>query len=528
MEFLLPKGQLKGLSEEDQKAAKDEAFNQFLLGSIFGGGGISTGYQAVQNIIPNLQKQRQQQGLLQELGAINKDFFPSPEQEQAQALNANLGRPRTASSPYSLGTALGTPQANVQPQALQGEAPNYADLQTRLARLALNPNAAQMIPSLSSAFGAFKPNVVEGVAYDIRNRPTSVLQRADLKTGLQLGGDVQNGNVTFNAGPIPGFVNAQARNELPPLATGQQRTFDRFGNVLGVGTAPGAAESTQELEGAKAQGQARGQVEQVIGADGRTYYVPRSALLNQPPRAGGAGTTPPVGGSLGAVAKISPEQATLDAAANERFLAFSKKALESADSASGRKIAAEQLYDLATQVNNNKLTGLQAGIAGYMNAIPGVGKLFEQDITDVTRMTQMIKTAQLEKTAMQKGAASNLDATTIEKSYASITDPASSTRMAAAFEVALADKDVAKNQFVEAYTGNPGKASTAWQNSPDNKPLFNHPKFDQFLNEQVNSWAKGGAQGKPILPAGFQFGTGKTSGSYLIKKPDGTIYRIGQ
>jgi hypothetical protein len=48
------------------------------------------------------------------------------------------------------------------------------------------------------------------------------------------------------------------------------------------------------------------------------------------------------------------------------------------------------------------------------------------------------------------------------------------------------------------------------------------------LNEQVNSWVQGGAQGKPVLPAGFQFGTGKTSGSYLIKKPDGTIYRIGQ
>jgi len=528
MEFLLPKGQLKGLSEEDQKAAKDEAFNQFLLGSIFGGGGIATGYQAVQNIIPNLQKQRQQQGLLQELGAINKEFFPTPEQEQAQALNANLGRPRTASSPYALSTALGMPQDRVAPQALQGEAPNYADLQTRLARLSLNPNAASMIPALSSAFGAFKPTVTDGVVTDIRNRPTAVIPRMDTKTGMQFGGNVQNGNVNFNATDIAGFADASARNQLPPLTAGTRFTFDEFGRRTGITSDVGAAASTETLEGARARGQAQGQVEQVIGADGKTYFVPRSSLLTQPPRAGGAGTTPPVGGAVGAVAKISPEQATLDAAANERFLAFSKKALESADSASGRKIAAEQLYDLATQVNNNKLTGLQAGIASYMNAIPGVGKLFEQDITDVTRMTQMIKTAQLEKTAMQKGAASNLDATTIEKSYASITDPASSTRMAAAFEVALADKDIAKNQFVEAYTGNPGKASTAWQNSPDNKPLFNHPKFNQFLSEQVNTWVQRGAEGKPVLPAGFQFGTGKTSGSYLIKKPDGTIYRIGQ
>jgi hypothetical protein len=290
---------------------------------------------------------------------------------------------------------------------------------------------------------------------------------------------------------------------------------------------PGGPAAVGEVESAKAIAQASGQVERVVGADGTEYFVPRSVLLTQRPTAGQA-AAPTSGAPIGAVAKASPAQQTLDAATNARFLDFSKNSLESANSASGRKIAAEQLYDLATQVNNNKLTGLQAGVYGYMNAIPGVGKLFEQDITDVTRMTQMIKTAQLEKTAMQKGAASNLDATTIEKSYASITDPAASTRMAAAFEVALADKDVAKNQFVEAYRGDPGKISTAWQNSPDNKPVFAHPKFNQFLTEQVNAWSQAGAQGKPVLPAGFQFGTGKKSGEFQIKRPDGSIYRIGQ
>jgi len=528
MEFLLPKEQLKGLSPEEQKAVKDDALNQFLLGSIFGGGGIATGYQAVQNIIPNLQKTKQQQGLLSELGAINKEFFPTPEQEQSQALNANLGRPRTASSPYSLGTSLGLPQDRVQPQALQGEAPNYADLQTRLARLALNPNAAPMIPALQASFGAFKPTVTDGVVTDIRNRPTAVIPRMDTKTGLQFGGNVQGGNVNFNATDIAGFADASARNQLPPLTAGTRFTFDEFGRRTGITSDVGAVASTEALEGAKARGQAAGQVERVVGADGTEYFVPRSALLTQRPTAGQVGA--PTGGvtATGAVAKASPAQQTLDAATNARFLDFSKSSLESANSASGRKIAAEQLYDLATQVNNNKLTGLQAGVYGYMNAIPGVGKLFEQDITDVTRMTQMIKTAQLEKTAMQKGAASNLDATTIEKSYASITDPASSTRMAAAFEVALADKDVAKNQFVEAYRGDPGKINTAWQSSPENKPVFSHPKFNQFLTEQVNSWNQAGAQGKPVLPAGFTFGTGKKSGEFLIKRPDGSIYRIGQ
>jgi len=528
MEFLLPKGQLKGLSEEDQKAAKDEAFNQFLLGSIFGGGGISTGYQAVQNIIPNLQKQRQQQGLLQELGAINKDFFPSPEQEQAQALNANLGRPRTASSPYSLGTALGTPQANVQPQALQGEAPNYADLQTRLARLALNPNAAQMIPSLSSAFGAFKPNVVEGVAYDIRNRPTSVLQRADLKTGLQLGGDVQNGNVTFNAGPIPGFVNAQARNELPPLATGQQRTFDRFGNVLGVGTAPGAAESTQELEGAKAQGQARGQVEQVIGADGRTYYVPRSALLNQHPSAGGAGTTPPVGGSLGAVAKISPAQEAVNLATSNRYNEFTKTALDAALTVGDRKTSAEYLYNAAEQLDPNKLTEFFATGAAYMRAIPGVGDKFDSLVGNVNLLNKTRSEGVLKGLSNIKGNANAFEGGIVDKATTGVTDPKFVTKYVSALEIAAADKDDARQRFIDAYTGDPKAVYTAWANSPDNPRLYNHPKVNQFLSEQIAAWQNGGSQGTPVMPSGFTVGRSKSTGAILIKKPDGSTYTVGQ
>jgi hypothetical protein len=48
MEFLLPKEQLKGLSEEDQKAVKDEAFNQFLLGSISSNADLSDMYSSIE------------------------------------------------------------------------------------------------------------------------------------------------------------------------------------------------------------------------------------------------------------------------------------------------------------------------------------------------------------------------------------------------------------------------------------------------------------------------------------------------
>lgn len=524
---LLSDAALTGLTDPEKESMQKQATQQFLLGSLLSGDpGI--GFKSAMDIPStslNMQKmirdsqiaQRQQD----ELASFTSKYAPTEAQAGRRALNATLGREPDLSSPYALANKLGAPLGRVEPQLIN-QPIDYQQALSESLRLAGNPAQPQIRETLT----AMQPKFVGDLRVDASGRvvgsvPTSkdgVQQQLNLATGQ------------YAANPVQNYMMSRLMTTPPEVSPNTMLGVGPTGAIQQMAI-PGATEAVGAIEQAKAIAQAGGQVERVVGADGTEYFVPRSSLLTQRPTVGQpvAPTGGVTGGApIGAVAKVSPAQATLDTATNARFLDFSKNSLESSNSASGRKIAAEQLYDLATQVNNNKLTGLQAGVYGYMNAIPGIGKLFEQDITDVTRMTQMIKTAQLEKTAMQKGAASNLDATTIEKSYASITDPASSTRMAAAFEVALADKDVAKNQFVEAYTGDPGKISTAWQNSPDNKAVFNHPKFDQFLNEQVNSWARGGAQGKPVLPAGFQFGTGKTSGSYLIKKPDGTIFRIGQ
>jgi hypothetical protein len=508
---LLSDAALTGLSEDEKSNLQKQATQQFLLGSLLSNDpsmglksalSVPDQYLSGQRAISEMQEKKRQRG---EVSSFLEQYAPTPMQAGQRALGAE-GRGPTVTAAQNQQAILNAP----------------IDYTRALAdSLRLSGNPAQ--PQIRETLSAMQPKFQGDLRVDASGNVLSGLPTA--KDGVVS----QYNPLTrgYSSAPVQGYRESRILSTPPEVSTNTE-LVPRPGGGFIQQPIFGAVESVGAIEAAKAQAQASGQVEQVIGADGRTYYVPRSSLLTQPPRAGGAGTTAPVGGVAGAVAKVSPAQATLDTAANDRFLAFSKSSLEAASGAGGRKIAAEQLYDLATQVNNNKLTGLQAGIASYMNAIPGVGKLFEQDITDVTRMTQLIKTAQLDKTAAQKGAASNFDAKTIGESYASITDPASSTRMAAAFEVALADKDIAQNQFVESYSGDPKKAMTAWQNSPDNKPLFNHPKFNQFLSEQVNTWVQRGAEGKPVLPAGFQFGTGKTSGSYLIKKPDGTIYRIGQ
>ena len=508
---LLSDAALTGLSDEEKNSLQKQATQQFLLGSLLSND-------------PSM-------GL--------RSAYSVPDQYLSGQKAITEMQQKTADR-----RAIANFQGKYMPTQFNEASPEY--------RGPVTPDVAQQQEELKSARAQGLPFNIQNALQDVINLPTasqgpiretiSALQpkvQGDLllNPNMQIlrGLPSQKEGITsqfnpltggYSAAPVQNYMQSRIQTTPPEVSTNTMLVPMQGGGFTQQ-VIPGAANAVQTIESAKAIGQAGGQVERVVGADGTEYFVPRSALLTQRPTAGQAGVTTG-GASIGAVAKASPAQQTLDAATNARFLDFSKNSLESANSASGRKIAAEQLYDLATQVNNNKLTGLQAGVYGYMNAIPGVGKLFEQDITDVTRMTQMIKTAQLEKTAMQKGAASNLDATTIEKSYASITDPAASTRMAAAFEVALADKDVAKNQFVEAYKGDPGKVSTAWQNSPENKPVFSHPKFNQFLTEQVNSWTQGGAQGKPVLPAGFTFGTGKKSGEFLIKRPDGSIYRIGQ
>jgi hypothetical protein len=354
------------------------------------------------------------------------------------------------------------------------------------------------------------------------------------KDGIQSQFNPQTG--MYSANPVQNYMLSQILTRAPETSANTMLGVNPDGSIQQMAI-PGAAQAVSTIEGARAFGQAQGQVEPVLGADGRTYLVPRSSLLNQPTGQGagqpttGQGTgqpTTPQAGPSGAVSKVSPAQATLNSAADERFKTFSNESLAGANSASGRRLAASQLYDLSRQIQNNRLTGLQAGAYSFMNAIPGIGKLFEQDITDITRMNQNIATAQLEKTAQQKGAASNLDAQVIARGYATLTDPAAATRMLAAQEIALADKDIARNQFVENYTGDPGKISTAWGNSPENKPIFTHPKFNQFLTEQITSWDQGGRKGNPVLPAGFQFGTGKKSGQFQIKRPDGSIYVVGQ
>lgn len=503
---LLSDAALTGLTDDEKSSLQKQATQQFLLGSLLSNDpsmGLKSAYSVPEQY---LSGQR----------AIS-------EMQQKAADRA----------------AVANFQGKYMPTQFNEASPQYMGPVT--------PNVAQQQEELKAARAQGLPFNIQNALQDVLNLPTasqgpmretiSALQpkvQGDLllNPNMQIirGLPTQKEGITsqfnpltggYSAAPVQNYMQSKIQSTPPEVSTNTMLVPLQGGGFMQQ-VIPGAAGAIQTTESAKALGQASGQVEQVIDpVTQQKKFVSRASLLGTP--TGQTGMT-----GAGGIAEVSPSQRTMNESADERFKTFSKSSLSSAETAGGRKLAAQQLYDLSTRIDNNKLTGLQAGVYSYMNAIPGVGKLFEQDITDVTRMNQAIAQAQLEKTAQQKGAASNLDAQVISRGYATLTDPASATRMLAAQEVALADKDIARQQFVENYNGEPGKINTAWEKSPLNQPIFNHPKFNQFLTEQISTWQQGGSQGVPVLPAGFTAGRSKSTGAIQIKKPDGTTYTVGQ
>lgn len=470
MEFLLPKGQLKGLSEEDQKAAKEEAFNQFLLGSIFGGGGISTGYQAVQNIIPNIQKQRQQQGLLSELQGIKQDFFPSEFQAGQKALAQTGGRP--------------SPSAAEAQQSILNTGPNYGDLQTRLAQLSLNPAAAPMISNLSSAFGAFKPNVTDGVVTDIRNRPTAVIPRADLKTGMQLGGTVQGGNVNFNASDITGFADASARNQLPPLTAGTRFVFDSFGRRIGTTNDPGAVSAAAERTAAETAAREANIPRPSLtstGAPTFTYATPPGLTggVTQP-----AGVNQPVGVVQPTTAQPVTGPSTAQTILNEAYKPILTDAYKGFQTAKKTAPVIDQLQNAYNQpgFDTGSFTNVRAQLGNVFNSLGVSGERNKEFLKNATSARQAINALTGESLSEAVGAISNFEIGYYGQRNAQITDSKESTN----FNLAVLREANKRKEDFYNFVSDPKNAGpdvlAKWSASPQGqKQMFESPNLRKYL-----------------------------------------------
>jgi len=520
---LLSDAALTGLSAADKEAMQKQATQQFLLGSLLNGDpgigfksamDIPSTSLSMQKMIRDSQIAQRQQD---ELAAFTSKYAPTEQQAGRRALNATLGREPDLSSPYALANKLGAPLGRVEPQLIN-QPIDYQKALTESLRLAGNPAQPQIRETLT----AMQPKFVGDLRVDASGNVVGSVPTS--KDGIQQQLNLATGQ--YAANPVQNYMMSQLMTQKPEVSANTMLGVGPTGAIQQMAI-PGSTEALTSIKAAEAVGQAAGQVEQVVGADGKTYFVPRSSLLTQRPTTGGTGG---VGGGApsGGVAKISPAQEAVNLATSNRYNEFTKTALDAALTVNDRKTSAEYLYNAAEQLDPNKLTEFFSTGAAYMRAIPGVGDKFDSLVGNVNLLNKTRSEGVLKGLSNIKGNANAFEGGIVDKATTGVTDPKFVTKYVSALEIAAADKDDARQRFIDAYTGDPKAVYTAWANSPDNPRLYNHPKVNQFLNEQISSWQQGGSQGTPVMPSGFTVGRSKSTGAILIKKPDGSTYTVGQ
>jgi hypothetical protein len=504
---LLSDAALTGLSDAEKTNLQKQATNQFLMGTLLSGD-PGLGYKAaigvpetslnMQKMMRDAQIATQQQ---QELAGFKEKYAPTSFQA---AIRAGAGNRPTVEA--------GQAQQNILNAPI-----DYNQALMDSLRLAGNPSQ----PQIRETLAAMQPKYQGDLRVDASGRIVGALPTQ--KEGIQTQYNPATG--VYGANPVQNYMMSSLMTKPPEVSANTMLGVNPQGNIQQMAI-PGATTAIGDIERAKAVAQSAGQVEQVIGADGKTYYVPRSSLLTQPPSGtagGGVG-----GGAGGAVAKISPAQEAVNLATSNRYNEFTKTSLDAAMTVPDRKVSAEYLYNAAEQLDPNKFTEWLSSGASYVRAIPGVGDKFDSYVGNVSLFNKERSQGVLKGLNSIKGNANAFEGGIVDRATTGVTDPKFVTKYVSALEIASADKDDARQKFIDGYTGDPKSVYTAWSNSPDNPRLYNHPKVNQFLNEQVSAWQKGGSQGSPVMPSGFTFGSNKEGNIFKVKKPDGSTYTIGQ
>jgi hypothetical protein len=115
-----------------------------------------------------------------------------------------------------------------------------------------------------------------------------------------------------------------------------------------------------------------------------------------------------------------------------------------------------------------------------------------------------------------------------------VADPKASTKWISAVEIARAEKDLARQEFLSDYIsegGKPAQFSNAWSQSPRNVRIYDHPMVDQFITGQVrDALVKPRRPNQNVefnLPPGYKADeVDLSTDEIIVTKPDGTKFRV--
>jgi hypothetical protein len=510
---LLSDAALTGLSAAEKESMQKQATQQFLIGSLLSGD-PGVGFKSASEIPSTaitmqdmLRKSQQAQADQASLEGFRARYTPTKFQE---------------ANPEYMGPV--TPDQLAQQEQIKGARAQGLpfNIQNALQDILALPSASQS--SMLGTVTALQPKMQpSGILLNPNMQAIGGIPTFDAKTGLVSRPVVQGGNVDFSVSAAPGYGKAVEQNITYTPQPGEKPLYDRAGNLVGVQNMNGSIQSLQERETAKAIAGTFGVSDQVVNpVTQQKEFRSRADILGYNKPSGTTAGAGGVGGAGGAVSELSPAQQAVNLATSNRYNEFTKTALDAALTVGDRKTSAEYLYNAAEQLDPNKLTEFFSTGAAYMRAIPGVGDKFDSLVGNVNLLNKTRSEGVLKGLSNIKGNANAFEGGIVDKATTGVTDPKFVTKYVSALEIAAADKDDARQRFIDAYTGDPKAIYTAWSNSTDNPRLYNHPKVNQFLNEQITA-----NPSAPVLPAGFQLVQGK-SGRYGVKKPDGTVMFIGQ
>lgn len=468
---LLSDAALSDLPEDTRDELQKQATKQFLVGSLLGGDPSIAFRSAID--VPNQFASAQQRSI---------DLAEKLRAQKAEADWAAKYNPTKfqETSPEYIGPV--SPDVSAyQSQIGQARASGLptSDINAALRDLTVlrSPRQAQML----EGFKASLPKVGEG------------------GTLTAAGGQY--------LGTIPQFSPSQGI--VYGTRTDEQGRLVPFSQEI-----PGAVQTRGRIAATETQARELNTPRQVPGASGAPTFIYPTAPAGT--GFGGAGS--------GAEKPQTASDIAQNKAAEDRFTSFSKTAYENAQTAPTRKQSSEFLYSAADKMDPNAATPFFAETAGYLRVIPGVGDKFDSFVGDYKLMNQTRSKNILTGFQSVKGNANPQEVKIVEDAANNpVKDPKWSTKWVSALEIATADKDLAKDQFVSSYRGEARNVTNDWSNSPQNPRIYNHPKVEQFLVEQIKENPTA-----PILPAGFKLV--QSGNRYGVRKPDGSVMplQLGQ
>jgi hypothetical protein len=255
---LLSDAALTGLSDTEKESLQKQATTQFLLGSLLSNDpamglrsamSVPDQYISGQKAISEMKEKQRQRG---EVGSFLEQYAPTPMQAGQRALAAG-GRGPTVAAGQNQIDILNAP----------------IDFNRALAdSLRLSGNPAQ--PQIRETLAAMQPKFQGDLRIDANGRIVGSLPTT--KDGVQTQLNTATGQ--YAANPVQDYMLSQILTQKPEVSANTMLVPVQGGGFIQQAN-PGAVSAIESIEGAKARGQATGQVEQVIGRDGKTYFVPK-------------------------------------------------------------------------------------------------------------------------------------------------------------------------------------------------------------------------------------------------------------